>query len=113
MTWRRDTLVANSKRDCPPSRLVPPYHELINAAMYAYRNYRDEKLFEQAVRYLAEGVAEDCWTGAAKRSVEHYHRYGNRELIGNSVQIKTLRERINRAGRRRSRSMCGSLRRPI
>ena len=74
---------------------VPPYHELINAAMYAYRNYRDEKLFGQAVRYLAEGVAEDCWMGAAKRSVEHYRRYGNRELIGNSVQIKTLRERIN------------------
>lgn len=74
---------------------VPPYHELICAAMYSYRNYRDEDSFAMAVKYLAKGVPEESWSGNAKRLVEHYRRYGNRELIGSSVQIQTLRERIN------------------
>lgn len=74
---------------------VPPFHELICAAMYAYRNYRDEDSFAMAVRYLAEGIREDAWSPDAKRIVNHYRRYGNRELIGNSIQMKQLRERIN------------------
>ena len=74
---------------------VPPFHELICAAMYAYRNYRDEDSFAMAVRYLAEGVREEAWSPDAKRIVSHYRRYGYREIIGNSVQIKELRERIN------------------
>ena len=74
---------------------VPCYHELIAAAMYAYRNYRDEESYAMAIKYLANGVAEDCWCGKAVRLVEHYRRYGNRELIGKSPQIVTLRERIN------------------
>ena len=74
---------------------VPPFHELICAAMYAYRNYRDEESFAMAVRYLAEGVREESWCPDAKRIVSHYRRYGYREIIGNSVQIKELRERIN------------------
>lgn len=74
---------------------VPPFHELICAAMYAYRNYRDEESFAMAVRYLAEGIREESWSPDAKRIVSHYRRYGNRELIGNSVQMKQLRERVN------------------
>ncbi|MDO5317681.1 MAG: sigma-54 dependent transcriptional regulator [bacterium] len=76
-------------------RSVPPFHELICAAMYAYRNYRDEESFATAVRYLADGIREESWSPDAKRIVSHYRRYGNRELIGNSVQMKQLRERIN------------------
>ena len=74
---------------------VPPSHELICAAMSAYRNYRDEDSFAMAVRYLAEGIREESWSSDAKRIVNHYRRYGNRELIGNSIQMKQLRERIN------------------
>lgn len=74
---------------------VPPFHELICAAMSAYRNYRDEDSFAMAVRYLAEGIREESWSSDAKRIVNHYRRYGNRELIGNSIQMKQLRERIN------------------
>ena len=48
-----------------------------------------------AVRYLAEGIREESWSPDAKRIVSHYRRYGNRELIGNSVQMKQLRERVN------------------
>ena len=74
---------------------VPRYHELICAAMYAYRNYRDEKSYPMAIRYLAEGVREEAWGNDARRIVEHWQRYGSRELIGNSPQMKQLRERIN------------------
>lgn len=77
----------------PPS--VPRFHELVAAAMYAYRNYREQKYFEMAIRYMAEGVREEAWSEAARKIVEHYRRYGNRELIGNSIQIQTLRDRIN------------------
>ena len=45
---------AEEGRKLPKS--VPRYHELICAAMYAYRNYRDEKSYPMAIRYLAEGV---------------------------------------------------------
>ena len=74
---------------------VPQYHELICAAMYAYRNYRDEEPYAQAIRYLANGVREEAWSDKARKLVAHYRRYGNRELIGNSQQMKNLRERIN------------------
>ena len=74
---------------------VPQYHELICAAMYAYRNYRDEEPYAQAIRYLANGVREEAWCDKARKLVAHYRRYGNRELIGNSQQMKNLRERIN------------------
>ena len=74
---------------------VPRYHELICAAMYAYRNYRDEDSYAMAIRYLAEGVREEAWSDTARRIVEHWRRYGDRELIGNSPQMKELRERIN------------------
>jgi DNA-binding NtrC family response regulator len=74
---------------------VPRYHELICAAMYAYRNYRDEKSYSMAIRYLAEGVREEAWSDAARRLVDHWQRYGSRELIGNSPQMAQLRERIN------------------
>ena len=74
---------------------VPRYHELIEAAMYAYRNYRDTESYAMAIGYLANGVGESAWSGKAKQLVEHYRRYGNRELIGDSEQIVTLRERIN------------------
>ena len=89
---------------------VPQYHELICAAMYAYRNYRDEEPYAQAIRYLANGVREEAWSDKARKLVAHYRRYGNRELIGNSQQMKNLRERINfvaaKAGRARRRSPC-------
>ena len=74
---------------------VPRFHELICAAMYAYRNYRDEKSYPMAIRYLAEGVKEEAWSADARRIVEHWQRYGSRELIGNSRQMRELRERIN------------------
>ena len=80
---------------CKIPKSVPQYHELISAAMYAYRNYRNEKAYALAIRYLATGVREEAWSEEAHRLVKHHRRYGSRELIGNSEQMQILRERIN------------------
>ena len=75
---------------------VPPYHELLAAAMYAHRCYQDERPYETAIRYLAEGVAESAWSADAKRLVEHYRQYGNRELVGGSEPMRELRAEIDK-----------------
>lgn len=81
--------------DAKIPKSVPRYHELLSAAMYAYRNYRNEGAYAMAIRYLAAGICEEAWGEEAHRIVKHYQRYGNRELIGNSPQMISLRERIN------------------
>lgn len=75
---------------------VRAWHELVDASMYAYRNYQDEKAYPKAIAYLANGVSEVGWDAEAKRVISHYRRYGNRELVGTSTCIKKLRERIDR-----------------
>ena len=85
---------AFEKNKIPKS--VPPYHELLSAAMYAHRIYQDEESYATAIRYLAAGVAESAWSPEMKRVVEHYRRYGNRELVGSSAVMKELRSDISR-----------------
>ena len=78
------------------SGAVRAWHELIDAAMFAYRNYQDEKSYMKAIRYLAAGISESAWDAESYRIVAHYRRYGNRELIGKSPKMLTLKERISR-----------------
>jgi len=75
---------------------VRAWQELVDAAMYAYRNYQDEEAYAKAIRYLAAGVSENAWDAAAQKTVTHYRRYGGRELVGKSTAMRTLQERINR-----------------
>ena len=77
-------------------KTVPPYHELISAAMFAHRCYQDEHPYEVAIQYLAAGVAETAWSAEMKSLVEHYRRYGNRELICGSARMKELRSYIDK-----------------
>ena len=77
-------------------KTVPPYHEIIAAAMYAYRNYQDAASYPTAIRYLAQGVPEEAWSGEMRHLVAHYRRYGNRELVGKGRQMKELRDEIAR-----------------
>ena len=88
-------VIAFAKEGATIPKHIPRYHELISAAMYAYRNYRDEKTYAEAIRYLACGVNEEAWSERCREAVSHYHRYGGRELVGDSKAIKDLRERIN------------------
>ena len=75
---------------------VQEYFTLIAAAQFYHRNYQDESLYATAVRYLANGVRPVAWEGVVKDAVEHYERYGDRELIGKSHAIAMLQDRINR-----------------
>jgi hypothetical protein len=59
---------------------VKAYHRLVEAAMYAYRNYQDEEAYAKAVRCLAYGVTEEAWPSDLKRIVEHYLRFRGRQL---------------------------------
>lgn len=85
-----------ASEDKRATRAVKDWQELVDAAMYAYRNYQDEAAYAKAIRYLAAGVSERDWDAEARRAVAHYRRYGGRELVGRSVQMRTLQERINR-----------------
>ena len=79
---------------------VRDYFAFIEAAQFYYRNYQDEELYAKAVRYISNGVRPAAWDVAAKDSIAHYERYGNRELIGKSDVMKALQERINRVAKR-------------
>lgn len=43
-----------------PDRKVLPYHQLLEAAMYSYRNYQDEKSYGDAIRHIANADPENC-----------------------------------------------------
>ena len=75
---------------------VRAWHELVDAAMYSHRNYQDERSYQKAIRYLAEGVGRDAWDQESMSLVAHYRRYGGRELVGRSATMATLRDRIAR-----------------
>ncbi len=83
---------------CEESKVavVRDYHELFAAAQFFHRYYQDDAVYASAVRLLAEGVDPKVWSDGTKRAVEHYRRYKGRELVGKSLQMRTLQERINR-----------------
>jgi len=73
-----------------------PLHLLIEAAMYDYRNYQNEKAYGSAIRHIADNDPMECWTEQERRMVERYKRFGNRELVGASKAIAALRDQVNR-----------------
>lgn len=75
---------------------VGKYLELMDAAQFVYRNYQDMATFQTVVRYLAQGVKPEAWSPAVEKVVANYRRYGSRELVGKSLQMRSLQERINR-----------------
>jgi len=75
---------------------VREYFTLIATAQFYYRNYQDESLYATAARYLANGVKPCAWESGVKAAVEHYDRYGGRELLGKSHVMAMLQDRINR-----------------
>ena len=75
------------------------YHKacrtLLDAAMYAYRNYQDEVSYGAAIAHIANSDPEKNWTGAERKLMEHYLRYGGRELAGKSEANQALLAKIN------------------
>ena len=72
------------------------YHEIIEAAQFVYRNYQDENAYGMVIRNMAAGIKPEAWGPDAEKLLKDYRRYGNRELVGKSLQIQSLRERINK-----------------
>ena len=89
-------VVGRSPRDRRMSADVRAYFTLIDTAQFYYRNYQDESLYATTARYLAGGVRPAAWEPDVRSAVEHFDRYGNRELLGKSDEITTLQDRINR-----------------
>ena len=89
-------VVGRSPRDRRISADIRAYFTLIDTAQFYYRNYQDESFYATTARYLANGVRPTAWEPDVKRAVEHYDRYGGRELLGKSREIAMLQDRINR-----------------
>ena len=77
------------------SQTAKQYQLLLDAAMYAYRNYQDERSYGEAIRHLANRDPESSWSDSDRQLVEHYKRYGDREIVGKSAAMAELREKIN------------------
>ena len=75
---------------------VRQYHELIEAAQYAYRNFQNEESYQRVVRYIASGIRPEAWEPETQTLLANYHRYGGRELAGKSEAMRTLQETINK-----------------
>ena len=92
----RDENLAQILQTEKPTAKAERIQLLLDAAQYMYRNYQDETAYADAIRHLAGGDDESRWTEAEKRMVEHYQRYGGRELVGKSPAIRDLIGRVNR-----------------
>ncbi len=71
------------------------YLELLAAAEYFRRNYQNEQPYLRVIQHLFAKDSEDRWTDNEKLMIEHYRRYGHRELIGKSDLITGLQEKVN------------------
>ncbi len=70
------------------------YPLLFKAAMFAHRNYQDEKAYENAVRHLALGDAPSRWSTTELELIKNFIRFGDRELVGKSATMEALRARM-------------------
>ncbi len=82
--------------DSKSSRLAPRYRLLLDSAMYFYRNYQDMQPYELVIRHLAAGDNEAHWLSVEQQRINHYLRYGNRELVGKSEVVYELQDRIKK-----------------
>lgn len=82
-------------REGDPSPYARLCHRLLDAAMYAYRNFQNEKAYGDAIRHIADRDPETRWSDAEKQMIEHYRKFGSRELVGKSSAMCDLLSRIN------------------
>lgn len=81
--------------DKPRSAYHKACRALLDAAMYAYRNYQDEVSYGMAIAHIANADPEKNWSGAEHQLMEHFKRYGGRELAGKSEVNQALLAKIN------------------
>ena len=76
------------------------YHEFLEAAMYFYRNFQDERAYGFAIYHIANNAPQSQWGIYGNKMIEYYRRYGHRELVGKSDVMMNLHDRINRVAPR-------------
>lgn len=81
--------------DRPRSAYHKACRALLDAAMYAYRNYQDEVSYGVAIAHIANNDPEKNWGAAERQLMEHFKRYGGRELAGKSEANQELLAKIN------------------
>ncbi len=89
-----DDIAPLAEQEVPKS--LQPTHDLVEAAMYFYRNFQDERAYGMAIYHIAHKEPESRWGKNEKEMIEHYRRFGHRELVGKSACILELHERISR-----------------
>jgi DNA-binding NtrC family response regulator len=83
-----------------PNRLAARYRLLLDAAMYFYRNYQDVEPYAMAIRHLAANDEEKKWCPEEQHRIDHFLRYGNRELVGKSPANQALLAKIRKVAAR-------------
>ena len=91
---RYDDIAPLAEEDVPEN--LRSTHELLEAAMYFYRNFQDERAYGMAIYHIAHNEPESRWGMCERQMIEHYRRYGHRELVGKSDVMMDLQKRINR-----------------
>ena len=81
--------------DKPRSAYHKACRTLLDAAMYAYRNYQDEVSYGAAIAHIANADPEKNWSAAERQLMDHFKRYGGRELAGKSEANQELLAKIN------------------
>ena len=69
---------------------------LLDTAMFYYRSYQNPDVYSGAIRMLAH--RNNVFTDKQHEMIDHYKKYGNRELKGSSPAILKLREVIDKVG---------------
>ena len=70
--------------------------EIVNAALWFLDTYGLEEIYGLAIRALAEKRTGADMDSHLSEALAHYRRFKRRELIGNSVAMVELRERVKR-----------------
>ena len=88
---------ADRAPDAPRAPAVADRLDLLAAALFAFRNYQDTGAYPAAIRHLAADDAPDQWPAADRLLLDHYRRYGGRELVGGSPTMRSLAREIGDA----------------
>ena len=82
-------------RDPQRQAACEPWRLMLEAAMYAYRAFRDDTAYPRAIRRLLADEPENTWTVEDRNLIELYRKYGHRQLDGTSAATKDLKRRID------------------
>lgn len=75
------------------------YRKLFEAADWRHKTYRDYASYPAAIRLLANRVSPASWPPEMNEIVALFDKWGKRQLLGESVQMKEVRRLIKLAAK--------------